>query len=311
MERWGTTKSGTPRFYCKYCKKTTTAQRSDVQRQPSIRQLETWLSGKATLSAIASKEHKTRQALWKEFHPIIDTIHEPELSTGINSKILILDGTYIHGHSLCALVAIDENNKLYCQFAPYESYKYWCEFLYHFNAPEVVVMDGQKGIFAAAKTLWPKVAIQRCQFHVISFAIQYLGRKPKDQAGKDLLNILYALKGVKTKEQRDAWLLLYTMWEKKYDPALIGKDIHGHFAHPRLRSTRLIIRRALPNLFSYLDHSGTPNTTNLVEGWVNGAVAEALRLHRGLRAHEKKALASIIFSHLKRGVRVNESFIHS
>lgn len=301
MERWGTTKAGTPRFYCKYCKISTTPQRDDVEHRHSLHQLEEWLSGKDSLSQIAEEEHKTRQALWKEFHPLISTIHEPEIPPGTKVKTLILDGTYIHGHTLCALVAIDENNKLYWQFAPYESYKYWCEFLYHFDAPEVVVMDGQKGLFAAAKALWPKVAIQRCQFHVVSFAIQYLGRKPKDQASKDLLNILYTLKDAKTKDKKDEWLLLYNMWEQRYNPALIGKTALGHFAHPKLRSTRLIIRRALPNLFTFLDHPGTPNTTNLVEGWVNGAVAEALRLHRGLRVHEKKALATIVLSHLKRG----------
>jgi hypothetical protein len=56
----------------------------------------------------------------------------------------------------------------------------------------------------------------------------------------------------------------------------------------------------LPYLFTYLDFPGCPNTTNLVEGWPNAAIAEALRRHRGLHLSQKKILVSIILSHLTR-----------
>jgi hypothetical protein len=301
MEHWGKTAAGTPRFFCAFCKVSDTRDRDDVEKRHSLHQLEKWLGGKDSLTKLASEEHKTRQALWKELHPLFEgRINEPVIPPHTKVRILILDATYIHGHTLCALVAIDENDKLYWRFAPYESYKVWCEFLSHFSEPEIVVMDGQKGLFAAARTLWPHVPVQRCQFHVISFAIQYLGRKPKEQVGKDLINILYSLKDAKTLEGKDVWLRSYIAWERKYDFLISARDRTGHFMHPRLRSTRLIMRKALPYLFTFLNHPGAPNTTNLVEGWVNGAVAEALRFHRGLRVHEKKALVSIVLSNLRR-----------
>jgi hypothetical protein len=161
-------------------------------------------------------------------------------------------------------------------------------------------MDGQKGLIATAKTLWPNVPIQRCQFHLVAFAMQHIGRRPTEKVGIDLMNILYSLKDAKTHDGRDTWIRLYKQWEIKYDHFLSAKDKSGHFLRPRLRSARLIIRRALPNLFVFLDHPGSPNTTNLVEGWINGAIAEMLRLHRGLRVHEKKALATSVLSNLKR-----------
>jgi hypothetical protein len=58
------------------------------------------------------------------------------------------------------------------------------------------------------------------------------------------------------------------------------------------------MRKAIPYLFTYINRPGVPNTTNLVEGWVNSAIAEALRLHRGLRLSEKKMLVSIILTKL-------------
>jgi transposase-like protein len=195
------------------------------------------------------------------------------------------------------LVAIDEHRNISWRFAPYESYAAWLQFLVSLPIPEVVVMDGQKGLFAAAKRLWPDVLIQRCQFHVISLAFQYMGRRPKDEAGQEMAKLLYALKTVRTRESKNQWLLLYKIWEKRYDYKVFSvRNEYGKFMYQRLRSVRFIMRKAIPYLFTYIDKPGVPNTTNLVEGWVNSAIAEALRLHRGLRLNEKKMLVSVILA---------------
>ena len=112
--------------------------------------------------------------------------------------------------------------------------------------------------------------------------------------------MLYKLKEVKNADKRDWWLLLYTVWEERYHRYLFERNVGGSFLHPKLRSARLVMRKAIPNLFTYIDYPAAPNTTNLVEGWVNAAVAEAIRLHRGLKDFEKKTLVSIVLSHLKR-----------
>ncbi len=299
-QRWGRTSAGRPRFFCCTCGKTAIRRRKDVVQRTIAHQLVGWLGGKESLNEIAIHAHKTRQALWKEFQPLFLHDVEPSIPPDTKAKVLVLDGTYVHGHTLCALIAINENRQIYWRFAPYESYKVWLQFLYPFAQPDIVVMDGQKGLFAAAKTLWPTAPIQRCQFHVIAFAIQYLGRRPKDEAGRDLLNILYTLKYAKTHEIRDQWIVAYKKWEEKYEKTLALKNYGGRFLYSRHRSARLIIRRALPHLFTFLDHPGAPNTTNLVEGWVNSAIAEALRLHRGLRFHEKKTLVAIILAQLRK-----------
>jgi len=265
------------------------------------RELDLWLGGKDSLSEIAAHYRSTRQSLWRKFHPFFNVAFEPEIPHDPPMRTLILDATYIHGRTLCALVAIDERDRVFWRFAPYESYETWFKFLALFPTPETVVMDGQKGLFAAARFLWPEARIQRCQFHVVSFAIQYLGRHPKDEAGQSILGLLYRLKEVKTPEARDRWIMLFKIWQKQYERQLLARSEAGAFQYPRLRSVRYILRRALPHLFTYIDHPGTPNTTNLVEGWVNSAVAEALRRHRGLKEYEKKTLVSVVLFHLTRG----------
>ena len=301
MQRWGHTRQGTPRFFCTHCKKTMTPQRDDIELRQTMSDLKEWLGGKESLSHMAINSHVTRQALWKRFHHVMDVAAtEPKLPDYIKTKILIVDGTYIHGRILCALIAVDETDKIYWKYVSHESQASWCQFLSSFLEPEIIIMDGQKGLFAATRTLWPKVPVQRCQFHLVAFAIQYIGRNPKEQIGKDLINIIYKLKDAKTAIDRDTWILSYRAWERKYELFLSAKDNNKQYIRPRLRGARLIIRRAIPYLFTFLDHPGAPNTTNLVEGWINGAIAEAVRLHRGVRIKEKKALATIILSDLKR-----------
>ena len=268
-------------------------------------ELDLWLGGKDSLTEIAAKYHRTRQTFWKNLRPLFAFPFEPSVPQE-PIHTLILDATYIHGNSLCALVAIDDKDRIYWRFAPYESFDAWYKFLKLFPKPTIVVMDGQKGLFLAARRLWGLVPIQRCQFHVISFASQYTGRRPKDEAARAILDVLYKLKDSKTPEGRDTWMILYRNWERKYQIELYERNAWGNFKHPRLRSVRYVIRKALPNLFTFLDHPGAPNTTNLVEGWVNSAVAEALRRHRGLNELEKKTLVSIVLSHLKRKEHAGE-----
>ena len=302
VQHWGTTRKGSARFFCPECKRTITKKkRLDVRIRHQRHEMDLWLGGKDSLKEISTRYHSTRQTFWKHFRPFMSFPFEPQIPKE-KMKMLILDATYIHKNSLCALVAIDENDRVFWRFAKRESYLTWCHFLSDFPEPEILVMDGQKGLFAAAKILWPDVKIQRCQFHVVCFAMQYLGRHPKDEAAKEIQKLLYGLKEVKTQLKRDAWIYFFKMWERKYDNLLKEKSEGGYeFKYQRLKSVRFVIRKALPHLFTYIDNPGTPNTTNLVEGWVNAAVAEAIRLHRGLKDFEKKTLVAIVLSKLRKG----------
>lgn len=314
MQLWGHTHAGSVRFFCPACRKSKTSLRKDLSEKYIHERLDAWLAGKESLEFVANKDHKTRQALWKEFHPFFKSVAESSLFSVSPIRTLVLDATYVHGNKLCVLVAIDERRNIAWRFAPYESYLFWFQFLMSLPAPSIVVMDGQKGLFAAAKRVWPDVLVQRCQFHVIALAFQYLGRRPKEEAGKALAKLLYGLKTARTQETKKRWLMFYTIWEKQYERKVFSvRNESGKFTYQRLRSARYIMRKAIPHLFTYIDKPGVPNTTNLVEGWVNSAIAEALRLHRGLRLSEKKMLVSVILSKLaKRNIEhTKENAQHS
>lgn len=303
MQRWGKTGAGTPRFFCLPCRKTAAWERADVKRQHRKDRLVTWLTGVQSKADIATRYGLTRQALSKEFKTFFQENPNPEVSQGFQAKRLIVDAKFIHGSALCALIAVTEQDEILWQFAEAENYSTWSVFLARFSPPQVVVADGQKGMHYFVKRHWPQTAFQRCHFHMVSLVIHYLSRNPKEEAGVEILKLLYQLKYIATHEQKKRWLMFHVIWEKQYEKVFGAKTEGGQYQYRKLRSVRFIMRRAIPNLFTYLDYPGCPNTTNLVEGWVNTAIAEGLRRHRGLHFSQKKTLVSIILSNLKRPTR--------
>jgi hypothetical protein len=219
---------------------------------------------------------------------------------GFEAEILIVDAKFIHGNKLCALIAVTEEDRIFWQFAEGENYETWHAALSRFKPPKVVVADGEKGVAGFVRRYWSNTAFQRCHFHMVKLVIQYLSRNPKEEAGIEILKLMYRLKLVKNHEDKKQWLMFHRIWEKRFEKVFAEKNESGHYVYRKIRSVRFIVRKALPYLFTYLDFPGCPNTTNLVEGWVNAALAEGLRRHRGLHLSQKKTLVSIILSHLTR-----------
>jgi hypothetical protein len=300
MRRHGVTKAGRERYFCPVCRKATTIHRDDTRLRHEKDRLVEWLTGVDDKDAIAKKYGVTRRALSKEFRKFFLKNPNGIAPLGFQAKRLIVDAKFIHGSMLCALIAVTEDDRIFWQFAEGENYGTWYACLVRFKPPEVIVADGQKGVAGFVKRYWPDTAFQRCHFHMVSLVIQYLSRNPKEEAGQRILELMYQLKTVKNHEDKKQWLMFHRIWEKQYEKIFAEKNESGGYVHRKIRSVRFILRKALPNLFVYLDYPGCPNTTNLVEGWVNTAIAEGLRRHRGLHLSQKKTLVSIILSHLTR-----------
>lgn len=300
MQRWGKTAAGRIRYRCPNCKISSIIHRPDTRLRHGEDRLVAWLTGVESKKTLAERYGVTRRTLSNEFTSFFKKDPNGMAPFGFQAKRLIVDAKFIHGSALCALIAVTEEDRIFWQFAESECYGTWYACLIRFAPPEVVVADGQKGMYHFVKRWWPETAFQRCHFHMVSLAIQYLSRNPREEAGREILHLLYQLKQVATHEQKKRWLMFHVMWEKQYAKVFSAKTESGQYQYRKLRSVRFILRRAIPNLFTYLDYPGCPNTTNLVEGWVNTAVAEGLRRHRGMHLSQKKTLVSIILSNLRR-----------
>lgn len=301
MQRHGRTKAGRERYFCPACKRTETEQRPDTRLRHERDRLIAWLTGTESKAAIAKWYGLTRQALSYEFRQFFEKDPENPPPSSFKAERLIVDAKFIHGSDLCTLIALTEADRIFWQFAGDENSETWSGFLSRFAPPKVVVADGEKGVSHFVKRHWPQTRFQRCHFHMVKLVIQYLSRNPKEEAGKEILDLVYRLKTVKTEAEKEKWILLFKIWEKQYAGIFAAKVEAGGYRYRKLRSVRNIVRRALPDLFTYLDAPGCPTTTNDVEGWINATLAEALRRHRGMRLSQKKTLVSIILSHLTRG----------
>ena len=301
MRRHGYTARGTPRWYCPECRKTGVRLRPDTQKRHERQRLIRWLTGKTSVWELARAYRVSRQILSRRFRPYFQRTASWQAPAAI--RILVLDGAYVHGRSLVVLVALTEDGIACWTFAPRETAAAWCMLLDQLPRPAVVVCDGQKGLLKALHAVWPGVGIQRCHFHVLQLARRYLTRHPKTEAGQKIQALMRNLVHIRTESAADGWRIAFEAWEARYASFLAertyyraGIRMRWWYTHRHLRGMRSLVQRAAPHLFTFLQYPGTPNTTNHVEGGVNAMIAEALRLHRGLRLHQKETLVSLLLA---------------
>jgi hypothetical protein len=259
------------------------------------------------VSEIAQSAGLTRQSLSKQFQIIFT---QPANFTYPRSiAVLVLDGIYIHGRTLLALIGLADNRHLVWSFAPRETSGSWFGLLSSLPVPRVVVCDGHSGLMPILRALWPNTAIQRCHFHVLKLARVYLTLRPRTKAGQELQILLWTLTSCRTHQAREVFQNKFETWCRQHEILLSERSHsiddrgrkHWWYTHKKLRGVRSLLVHALPNLFTFLDYPGCPNTTNAVEGGVNAQIADALRLHRGLRLHQKQTLVSFVLAKINQG----------
>lgn len=151
---------------------------------------------------------------------------------------------------------------------------------------ESVTSDGHKSILKAIKKALPNVIAQRCLVHIQRMCLIWITRYPQHIAGIELRSLVLYLLKIKTNNDKLFWINELTIWHKrhkKYLQELTINDLTGRtwYKHKLLRRSYFTIKRALPNMFHYLNNSYIPHTTNGIEGFW-GHLKNHLDLHRGL-----------------------------
>jgi len=152
-----------------------------------------------------------------------------------------------------------------------------------------VVTDGKPGLSGT----FEGIPTQLCHFHQQAIITRYLTRHPRMKASKDLQRISRYLGRVGPKR----FACLLHAWHDRHEAFLNEKvpddSRRGwHYKHKRLRSAYRSLKRHLPWLFTYRNHSQLhiPNTTNALDGGVFSPLKDLLRVHRGLNKKMKKKL---------------------
>lgn len=91
---------------------------------------------------------------------------------------------------------------------------------------------------------------------------------------------------IKTENDRLFWVNELDSWYKRHQNYLAEKTYNEQtgrywYTHKLVRRSYFSIKRALPNMFHYLQNPNIPNTTNGIEGYFSH-LKNHLDLHRGL-----------------------------
>ena len=299
MQKRGRTAAGTQRWYCSSWVSSAVRKRPDTQDRHHRALFTRWLTGNRSLSEVAYDYGVSRRTLIRWFAPLWGRIQPLPTLNLEPCAVYILDGVYLSGREHAALICRTLTAQLTWMFAVRESFASWVAFLQNLPAPDVIVLDGQKGLLAAILCLWPQAQIQRCLVHIERLARIKLTRQPKTRVGKELLTLVRGLFSVRTRRQRRRWLRAYRRWEQQhavflkersYGEPKAGKKRSWWYTHRNIRAARSLLRNALPHLFTFVHYPHVPRTTNHVEGGVNSRLKELVHRHRGLPQDRKQVL---------------------
>ena len=210
---------------------------------------------------------------------------------------LLIDGSYFP-NGLCLVLYYDHDIR-YVQLYRHTDEERFTEIyedLMNIKALGVevysITCDGHKAILKAIKKAYPDVLVQRCLVHIKRQVKNYISISPKTLPGLRLLKISKQITGIKTQEQCGLWLLDFKVWCDEYEPYVSQRSFNIEsarywYTHKNLHAAYILILKAIPNMFHYLNDDQIPATTNRLENYF-GHLKEKLTLHRGLRIQAKR-----------------------
>ncbi|MFL9485742.1 transposase [Chitinophagaceae bacterium LWZ2-11] len=152
---------------------------------------------------------------------------------------------------------------------------------------ESITIDGHKAALKAIRrSLKDSVIVQRCLVHIQRMCLIWLTKYPKHIAGQQLRALVLLLLRIKSENDKLFWINELSSWHLQHKVYLNEKTINEQtgrywYTHKLLRRSYYLIKRALPNMFHYLQNPNIPNTTNGIEGYFSH-LKNHLDLHRGL-----------------------------
>lgn len=288
MIRWGT-QQNKQRFKCKNCGILFTQNRPEQKIQNRFIWFKKWVLERQTYKTLSRESGYSIDTLQRTFYRIL--AQAPTAKIIKREKVnLRMDATYFQ--QFC-LVAYQDNTDGYIQlirFTDGEHYEEIKEDLTNLILLgvrlESITTDGHKSVLKAIKKAIPDVTVQRCLVHIQRMCLVWLTKYPKHIAGQELRKLVLLLLKIKTENDQLFWINELKQWHQQHKDYLNEKTVNEQtgrywYTHKLLRRSYSLIKRALPNMFHYLQNPNIPNTTNGIEGYFSH-LKNHLDVHRGL-----------------------------
>lgn len=288
-QKWGT-RNGHQRYKCNNCGSLFTFRRKDVSQRNKFIWFEWWILRKQTIAEISQMSGYSEKTLRNWFDEYLKSYPQWEIQRREKVNLLI-DGTWFP-NKLCLVLFRDERVKttLFYRLTDNE----WEEEIYEdlMNIQslgieiESITSDGGSNIIKSVKRACPEAKHQRCLAHIQRECLIWLTKHPKSDAGKDLRHIVTLIHKIETLNDSLYWKFLFKQWYEQYKEFVNTKSCKPEtntqwYTHKMVRKAYVHIRRALPNMFHFIENPAIPKTTNALESFF-GHLKENISLHRGL-----------------------------
>ncbi len=285
----GITHNKKQRFKCTVCNKTFIWSNKKNKKHNEKHWFKLWVYDGYTMDDLSKI---SGYSVFKIKNIIYYWLHkEPNNMTKIaHAKYVIYDATYFHKEG-CLMILFDALNQtvlktLYCYKEGYYQIVEWLNNLMNKGFhPIYVTMDGEQGIMKAFKDTWRNIKIQRCIFHIQHEGCRWLRTYPKTEAGKNLKRLLLSLPNIKSVKDQKHFIHCFKSWLKIYQDYVLTLPMNIK-ANYDLKRTSTLIKRALPDMFYYINEPNVRSTSNILES-LHGRIKKAYNQHCGL-THKHK-----------------------
>jgi hypothetical protein len=293
--RWGK-RNNKQRYRCKACGLLFIRQHAGVKEKNKFVWFEDWVIGRQTLNQISNESGYTTRTLSRYFHAYLSksTVFSVYPSERVN---LLIDGTYFT-NDLCLILYRDNTIKFTQLYRLtngelYEELKEDLENLLKLGVQiESITCDGHRALLKAIRKVCKQVVVQRCLVHIQRMCRVWLTSSPQSQPGIELRRIISKLHLIKTTTDRDYWIVSLVNWFDQHQDFINEKSFNADssrywYKHKMVRRSFIVIKRALPDMFHYLDNQRIPKSTNGLESFF-GHLKGNLNIHRGLSHNHRK-----------------------
>ena len=287
--RWGT-REGHQRYKCQDCGASFVKHKEGVRQSNRLVWFRKWVLGKQTVEDIANECGYSARHVHRWFDEYLDSSPSWTMNTSMPIYLLI-DGTY-YSDDHCLILYRAENLKrtIFYRFTTHEDQNEIAADLISIRdlGYEVIgiTTDGGDNIIRAVEYVFPDVPRQRCVVHVQRDCLAFITQRPRSTEAKLFRNLVQDLSICRTVNDKLWWLSMYYRWEEDYKEFVFQKGVvsyshQEYYVHNELRKAYIHLKRAIPNLFTYINHPGVPKTTNALEAFF-GHIKDQIRSHRGL-----------------------------
>ena len=276
---------GHQRWLCKECSKKFQANKNALPSKEELFCL--YVFNKQNLNELANEYHTKREVFQELFDQVIlkEKVHTPR------PIALCVDTTFFTDFGVVVFRDQKKKEDLWWEFVEQEKLEYYGKgknILEDLGYTIIsVTADGLPGL----PSVFNDIPFQYCHFHARKTITTYLTRKPKVQAGIELLAIMKELKTY----DHAGFVNTMNDWRYNHQSFLLEKTVHPDgrwsYTHRRLRSAIRSMMHMSPYLFTYQNNTllHIPATTNTLEGHFSH-IKVRCGVHRGIGTPRMKKL---------------------